>query len=165
MAISVIVAFSKNNVIGKDNALLWRLSNDLKRFKSLTTGHAIVMGRKTYESIGRPLPNRNNIVLSKSLDAIEGGDVVDSLEDAIKLGLELDEDVFVIGGGKVYYQAIDLADNLYITEVDADISGDTYFPDIKPEDWEIVSVEEHTADEKNEYNYRFVNYRRKIKNE
>jgi len=153
--IQIIAAISKNRVLGKDNKLLWRLSNDLKRFKEITTGHTVVMGRKTFESIGRPLPQRRNIIVSRNEDlVIEGVEVVSSLEEAFLL---TGEDCFVIGGGEIYKQALEFTDKLYLTIVDCEIEGDTFFPEIDSS-WVKITEESFDSDEKNEWNYTFVEY-------
>lgn len=161
MLVSLIVALSENRVIGKDNDLMWRLSADLKRFKSLTTGHHIIMGRKTYESIGRPLPNRTNIIISRQKNYQQDNCiVVASLAEAIEVG-GADKEIFVIGGGEIYKQAIDLVDRMYITLVHDTYDGDTFFPEMDKAKWNLVSEESHCADAKNEVNYSFLNYQRK----
>jgi dihydrofolate reductase len=127
--ISIIVAIAKNGVIGGTNALLWHISEDLQRFKRLTTGHPVVMGRKTFDSIGKPLPNRTNVIITRQQDyRAEGCKVAHSLDEAIKM-FSPEEEVFIIGGGEIYNQAWDLADRLYITWVEAKYNGDTFFPD------------------------------------
>ena len=155
--INIIVAYDKNLAIGKDNTLVWRQSADLKRFKELTTGHTVVMGRKTYESIGKPLPNRRNIVITRQDIKIDGIEIVNSIED-IK---NIKEDIFIIGGGEIYEKFIIFADRLYVTEIDCEIDADTWFPKIDLNLWEIDSVEKHLSDAKNEFNYNFVNYLKK----
>ncbi len=156
---SIIVAVADNGAIGKDNQLMWRLSADLKRFKSITTGHTILMGRNTYLSIGRPLPNRRNVVLSRTMDASEapGCEVIREVTD---LSTEADEEVFIIGGGQIYRNLFDLADRLYVTHVHMAEEGDVYFPSIDPSQWKVVSVEHTGVDEKNEYETDFVIYDR-----
>lgn len=163
MKISIIVAKAKNNVIGKDNQLIWKLSSDLKFFKQITSGHHIIMGRKTYESVGKPLPNRTSLVITRNQDFTlpEGHHVFHSLQDAIKycIGKHLDQ-VYIIGGAEIYKQAMDMADELLVTEVDAAPDGDVYFPEIKKEDWKKTSSEKHKRDERNEYNFEFVTYKK-----
>ena len=121
--IKIVVAVSKNNVIGKDNKLLWRQSEDLKRFKSLTLGQKVVMGRKTYESIGKPLPGRDNYVITKSIDKIEGCNILGTLEEVNSL----EGDIFIIGGGEIYNKFIKIADEIYLTIIDCEVEGDTFF--------------------------------------
>ena len=129
--ISIIVAHSRNMVIGKTNNLPWRLPEDLKRFKKLTTGHPIIMGRKTYQSIGRPLPSRTNIVVTRDINLeIPGCIVVHSAVEAIKRSQEFDqEEVFIIGGAEIYKETLSLADRLYVTKVEMDVDGDAFFPE------------------------------------
>lgn len=160
MEISIIVATSKNNVIGRDGGIPWHLSADLKRFKALTTGHPIVMGRRTFESIGRPLPGRRNIVISNSVNVIEGCDVIKSVDDLLN-DKSLDGMIFIIGGGEIYKQFLPYAKNVYLTEVETEIAdGDTFFPELNPMEWIEVGRESHEADEKNDFNYSFVDYER-----
>jgi dihydrofolate reductase len=151
--ISIIVAYDKNLAIGKDNKLCWSQPEDLKRFKSLTTGKTVVMGRKTFESIGKTLPNRTNIVLTRQNIKIEGCKVINSIDEILKI----EEDVFIIGGGEIYKEFIKLASTLFVTEIDTEIEADTYFPKLSS-DWNINYEEYRTKDEKNEYNYKFINY-------
>ena len=151
--INIIVAASLNNVIGKDNKLLWRQSADLKRFKELTTGKTVVMGRKTYDSIGKPLPNRRNIVITRQSIEIPGCEMVNSLEDAIKL----DNEIFIIGGGEIYQKSIILADKIFFTLIKTEVEGDTYFP-VLGDEWKIESKEDFLKDEKNQFDYQFINY-------
>lgn len=157
MAISLIVAAAENNAIGKDNALLWHLSADLKRFKALTSGHPVIMGRKTFESIGKPLPNRRNIVISRSLSALDGCEVVASVEEALAL-VNDGEEAFIIGGGSVYRTLWQKAARLYLTAVKTRLEGDTFIPEIRPEEWKEISREDFSADEKNEFGYSFIDY-------
>lgn len=162
MNISIIVAVSENGVIGKDNQLLWHLSSDLKRFKALTTGHTIVMGRNTFLSIGKALPNRRNVVLSRSMKSgeVENVEVFDSL-DAFVHALPMDEEVFVIGGGQIYRQFLPFASKVYLTRVHVTIDGDTTFPELPVSEWQEIAMEKMSSDEKNEYDYDFIDYCRK----
>ncbi len=160
MTISIIVAFSEGNIIGKNNKMPWKLSGDLKHFKEITTGHTVVMGRKTFESIGKPLPNRKNIVLTSIPESIIDCITADSLKDAIAISGE-EKELFIIGGESVYKQTLPFADKLYITEIHADLDGDAKFPEIDYSEWKEMSREEHKADEKNQYDYTFINYERK----
>ena len=155
--IKIIVAMSKNRVIGNNNELIWKLSSDLKRFKELTTNNPVVMGRKTYESIGKPLPNRRNIIITRNLE-YEVGDceIVSSLEEALLL---TGSDCFIIGGGEIYKQSLEIVDKIYLTLVHKEFEGDTKFPDLNKE-WIEVSREDFDSDEKNEYNYSFIEYDR-----
>lgn len=158
--ISIIVAVAANNVIGGENKLLWHIREDLQRFKTLTSGHAVVMGRKTWESLGRPLPNRTNIVITRNPDyKPDGALVAQSLEAAIELA-KGDDEIFVIGGGEIYRQAMFIADRLYITHVECSYEGDTTFPDILAEQWRVVEESRFERGEKYEYPFRFTNYER-----
>ena len=158
--ISIIVATAENGVIGKDNQLLWKLSADLKQFRMLTTGHSVIMGRKTFESIGRPLPSRTNIVISRQKDLTlpEGVLKVNSLETAIEIAKNHagSEEVFIIGGGNVYEQAIKITDKIYLTEVKASIEGDAFFLAIDKKKWKEISRISFQKDEKNEYDFDFI---------
>jgi len=161
--LTVIVAAGENNAIGKDNDLIWHLSNDLKRFKKLTNGHHIIMGRKTFESFPKPLPNRTHIVITRQEDykAPEGVIIVNSLEDAID-AVKNDDQPFVIGGGEIYKQSISLADKIEITRVHATFdNADTFFPEIDKSIWKEVSRTLHDADEKHAHAFSFVSYMRK----
>lgn len=152
---------SSNRVIGVNNTLPWHLSEDLKHFKSLTTGHTIIMGRKTYESIGRPLPNRRNIVISRNMEAsYEGVEVVHSIENAFSISRN-DNEVFVIGGSNIYQQALSLVDHLYITEIKKSFSGDAYFPEINKQIWVESSREDHITNDGLEFS--FVKYQKNTK--
>lgn len=156
--INIIAAISKNNVIGKDNSLLWYLPNDLKRFRKITNGATVIMGRKTYESIGHPLKNRQNIILSKNLNLnIDNCEISNSLDDAI---YKAKNEIFIIGGGEIYKKSIEYADKLYITEVDCIVDGDSYFP-IIDDNWQIVNEENFNKDSNHIYNYRYIEYIRK----
>lgn len=163
---TTIVAFSKNMVIGKNGDMPWGrgLPADLKHFKETTNGQAVIMGSKTFQSIidsfGKPLPNRQNIVLSRSPLTIEGVAVVDSLEKAYE-AVEPGREAYVIGGGNVYAQAMSSVDAINATEVQAEFDGDTFFPVVDSAIWEEVSREHHEADEKNAYAYDFVLYKRR----
>ena len=146
--INVIVAMTKSRVIGKDGALPWHLSEDLKLFKAHTTGNIIIMGRKTFDSIGRPLPNRRNIVVSRGIkdsEKVAGVEYYPDLDHAIAAAQEGDGRIFIIGGASIYHQMIEKADRLYISLVDGEFEGDTYFPEIKDELWKVVATEPHTG--------------------
>ena len=159
--ISLIVAMGKNREIGKENQLLWHLPKDLKHFKELTSGHPIIMGRKTYESIGKPLPNRTNIVISRKNDWFEEGIlIVGSIKEAVKFAKKIDEEVFVLGGGNIYEQTIDFADKLEVTLVDAVLDADTFFPKINEKVWQKTNEERHQKDEKNDFDFCFQTYER-----
>ncbi|MBY5958179.1 type 3 dihydrofolate reductase [Membranicola marinus] len=162
MILSAIVAISSNNVIGKDNDLPWYLPADLKYFKKTTLGHPVIMGRKSYESIGRPLPKRTNIVVTRDPYFISSNILVaHSIGEAVELARDTDsEEVFIIGGAMVYEHSLPHLNRLYITEVHGEFEGDTFFPEWNPEEWKLVSEEPHLADDKNEYNYVFKVYER-----
>ncbi len=160
MTLSIIVAASENDVIGRDNALIWHLSADLKRFKALTTGHTLLMGRKTFQSIGKALPHRRNIVVSRnSAFTAEGCEIASSIPQALAMA-STDEQVFIIGGGSLYQELWDQADSLYLTRVHTHVTGDTHIPPIQPVLWEEIGREDFLADEKNEFAYSFIDYRR-----
>lgn len=159
--LSIIVAASQNRVIGRENSLIWHLPEDLKHFKELTISHTVIMGRRTYESIGRALPQRRNIVISRNpLYRAEGCEVVSSIEEALKAAGQEGE-VFVIGGGTIFRQVWERADRLYITYVHTVVQGDTFLPEIDLSQWEMVERNDFNADEKNEFDYSFVVYNRK----
>lgn len=163
MKISLLVAKATNQVIGKDNQLVWKLSTDLKRFKNMTMGHYMLMGRKTYDSIGK-LANRTYVIITRNPDfeTPEGHHVFHSVEEAIIFCTKLNLDkLFVIGGGQIYKEAMPLCDELEITEVDASPEGDTFFPEIDPLVWKETEREEFPADEKNEYPFAFVSYEKR----
>lgn len=163
MIVSAIVAVSDNDVIGRNNDLPWMLKSDLKYFMNTTKGHHIILGRKNYESIGIPLKNRTNIVLTRDpYYIISGALTVHNLEEALELSRDNGEtEVFIIGGSEIYKLAIPYVDKLYCTRVHADVEGDVYFPDWPWDQFELVSKEEHCADEKNEYDFTFEVYERK----
>ena len=162
MIISCIVAKAKNNVIGKDNEIPWYLPADLKYFKKTTINHPVIMGRNCYVSIGNPLPNRTNIIITRDPFFISSNCVIvhsikEALVNANNTGAE---EVFIIGGGQIYELTQSLWHKLYVTEVDIEPEGDVFFPEVKIEDWSLVSEEQHLADDKNEYNYTFKLYER-----
>ena len=161
--LSIIVAKSRNNIIGKNNELIWHLPADLKRFKELTTGHNIIMGRKTFESLGRVLPNRKHIIFSQNPDfkvADENVEVVHSLLQIQEL-IEGPEESFVIGGAMIYNFLMPYVKKMYITQIDKEFEGDTFFPKINEEEWKIVEREKGVKDEKNNLDYEFITYERK----
>jgi dihydrofolate reductase len=169
MQVSIIVAVSENGVIGRGGELPWRLSSDLRRFKTTTMGHTVIMGRRTWESIGRPLPGRQMVVVSRQPDyRVDSPDVevAASLEDALqRAAANGDGEAFVIGGAELYRSALPIADRLYVTLVKAPVEGDTYFPiksfdDFDWNSWVIVEQEPHDADSKNEYPYVYVTLQR-----
>jgi dihydrofolate reductase len=158
--ISLIVAASTNNVIGFQGDLPWRLSGDLKRFKALTMGKPIVMGRKTYESIGRPLPGRQNIVVTRNPDFVaEGCDVVSSVDAAIEAAGDAEE-IMIIGGSNIYDAFLPRAHRIYLTRVQAEVEGDTFFPELMPSEWREAAVEEYGADESNDHDVVFSTFER-----
>ncbi len=157
--ISLIVAMDNNRLIGKENDLPWRLPADLQYFKQTTTGHTIVMGRKTFESIGKPLPNRSNVILTGNKDYYhEGVKVIHSVDDL--MSLEEESELFVIGGATVYEQTMNVATRLYVTHIEEAFEGDTYFPEIDSSVWKEVSKKQGVKDEKNPYVYYFTVYER-----
>ena len=161
MRVSIIAAMDRNRLIGNNNQLPWHLPADLAHFKKVTMGKPIIMGRKTYESIGRPLPGRTNIVLTRSADFhAEGVVIAESLEQALEHAAGNDE-VMIIGGSSVYELALPEADRLYLTHIREAYQGDAWFPDFNPGQWRAVASEEHGADDKNPCNYSFVTYDRK----
>lgn len=166
MKLSLICAMAENRVIGINNSLPWHLSEDLKYFKRTTMGCSIIMGRKTWESIGRPLPGRKNIVVSRNPDyQAEGIHCVTSLAEAIRVAeaqsfIDGSEEAFVIGGAVLYQAALPLADCLHVTHVHADVEGDTWFPEISWNDWQELAAIDYAADEKNGYAYKICRYER-----
>lgn len=161
MKLSIIVAMDRKGVIGVNNTLPWRLSTDLKNFKTLTMGKPIVMGRKTWESIGKPLPGRDNVVITRNRDyRAEGAVVCHSLDEALTRFSEQPE-ICIIGGRDIFSAALDHADRLYLTEVDADVEGDTWFPVFDRSEWREVDRQAFAADEKNEYPFSIVTLEKK----
>lgn len=154
--LSIIVATDQENGIGKNNELLWHLPNDLKFFKKVTSGHPVIMGRKTFDSIGRPLPNRRNMVISRQPNLkIEGAEVFDNLANAIN-ACKAEDEYFVIGGGEIYQQALPFTNQIYLTKVCSSFNADTFFPDIPAVEWEIEWRQTHQKDEKHAYDYTFL---------
>lgn len=159
--ITLVVAMGLNREIGVDNKLPWHLPKDLKHFKEITSGHPIIMGRKTYESIGKPLPNRTNIVISRKKDWFEEGIlIVGSIKEAIKFGQKIDEDIFIIGGGNIFEQTMDIADKLEVTEIKTNIEADTFFPKIDPKIWTKTDEVCYEKDEKNNFDFCFQTFQR-----
>jgi len=155
--IIMIVAASGNNVIGKDNDMLWRLPDDFKRFKALTTGHPIVMGRKTFESLPGILPNRTHVIVTRNQDyKVDGCEVESSLVEALVTRTE--DDVFIIGGGEIYKQGMELADKIELTRVHANFEGDTHFPEINLNEWKLTGEEFHDSDLKHQYSFTYQTY-------
>ena len=164
MIISHLVALSNNNVIGVDNDLPWKLKKDLQHFSAYTQNKVIVMGRKTFESIGRPLPNRKNIVISSTISSTDEVHVVNSLEQAIveaniwNKKNNLNEEVVLIGGGYIFKESINLVNKLVLTKVNCDIDGDVFYPHINLNEWKLVSSEPYNKDEENEYDFSVETY-------
>ena len=160
MIVALLVAMSDDGVIGRDNTLPWHLPLDLQWFKKLTTGHTIIMGRATFQSIGQPLPNRRNIVLSRSPTfQAEGVEVVPTLEAALELA-QNDDEVFVVGGAAIYQLALPRAQRMYLTRVHALVEGDVRFPDWRPAEWRLVWEEQHEADDDHAYPFTFQKFDR-----
>ena len=158
--ISIIVAMAENGVIGSDNRLPWHLPDDLKRFKALSLGKPIVMGRRTFDSIGRPLPGRTNIVISRNSGlAIEGIRVVHSLDEALRAAGAVPE-IVVIGGAEIFRQVLPRTSTIHLTRVHARVAGDVLFPELDPEQWHESAVEHHAADERHQYAFSFVTLQR-----
>ena len=157
MKISAIVAISKNRVIGADNDIPWYLPADLKYFKRTTLHHHIIMGRKTFQTIGRPLPKRTNIVLTRDAFFIASGCLIaHTLDDALEIAFDTDaEEVFIIGGGQIYELAMPHLNKVYLTEVKVEVKGTVYFPDLPTSEWKEISSISHEPDEKNKYAYTF----------
>lgn len=156
MEISILVAVAKNGVIGKDNSMLWKLSDDFKSFKQLTLGHVIIMGRKTFESIGKPLPGRTSIVISRNSDLVlEGCKIVNSVESALELAKQLTDknEVFIIGGQQIYELAQPFVTKIYLTKVNTAPEGDAFFDTLPYDNWEIISVKSFSKSEKNEFDF------------
>jgi dihydrofolate reductase len=155
MSCSIIVAMTPQRVIGRDGQLPWHLSADLRRFKRLTMGHHIIMGRKTYDSIGRLLPGRRTVVVTRQADLqIPGATVVHDIAEALAVSRD-DAEAFCIGGEQIYRAALRVARRIYLTLVDAQVAGDAFFPELPPRQWRLVEEQPHVADEKNEFDYTF----------
>ncbi len=164
--LSILVAMARNRVIGKNNTLPWHLPADLKHFKSLTMGHAIIMGRKTYESIGKPLPGRTNIIVTRQTGFhVPGTTVVNTIEEALVVSKDpshLSDESFIIGGAELYRQTLKSCHRMYITEIQKDFKGDTFFPEFSREEWQETERERHQGDDKTDLAYHFVILDRKI---
>ncbi|WP_218598247.1 dihydrofolate reductase [Polaribacter sp. NJDZ03] len=161
--ITIIAAIAKNNALGKDNDLIWHLPADLKRFKKVTSGHHILMGRNTFESIGKPLPNRTTIIITRNKEYFKDGCLIaNSIEEAIEM-VENKDEIFIIGGAQIYKETIEknLADRLDITLVHHEFEADVFFPEIDLTIWEEASIENFIADEKNKFDFSFVSYTKK----
>ncbi len=161
--LSTIVAIANGNVIGKDNKLIWHLPEDLKRFKQITTGKNIIMGRKTFESLGRVLPNRKHIILCNDMEMNIDNENVEVLDDISKLDkyINSEEENFVIGGATIYKLLMPYVNKLYITKINEDFEGDVYFPEIKEEEWKEISKEKGLKNAENPYDYEYITYIRK----
>ena len=161
--LSIIVAIANDNVIGKDNKLIWHLPEDLKRFKSLTTGHTIIMGRRTFESLGRVLPNRKHVILCNDMEMNIDNENVEILEDIsmLKKYIDSDEENFIIGGATIYKLLMPYANKLYITKINESFEGDVYFPEINEEEWQEVKREKGLKNEDNPFDYDYIDYVRK----
>lgn len=161
--ISLLFAMDRNRLIGANNDLPWHLPNDLKFFKEKTTGNTIIMGRKTYESIGRPLPNRRNVVLSKQqLSLPDGVEIIRDIDTVLTWNEQNpEEELFVIGGAGIFFHILPYADRMYITYIDEDFDGDVYFPEYSQQEWQVTSKVKGKKDEKNPYDYYFIQYDRK----
>lgn len=158
--ITIIAAVAENNALGKDNQLIWHLPADLKRFKKVTSKHHVIMGRKTYESLGKPLPNRTNIIITHNNNfKAENCVIVNSLQQAIEASKE-DDNPFILGGAEIYKQAIKIADKLDLTFVHHQFNADVFFPEIDKNVWKETSREDFKADDKNKYDFSFVTYLR-----
>ena len=160
--LSIIVAKAKNNIIGKDNKMIWHLPEDLKHFKELTTGHTIIMGRKTFESLGKPLPNRKHIIFSQNPDFKVNDENVEVVHSLLQIQdlIEEKEEAFVIGGAMIYNFLMPYVKKMYVTEIEKDFDGDTFFPRIDNNIWKETSREKGIEDEKNDFDYFFVTYER-----
>jgi dihydrofolate reductase len=159
--LSLIVAMARNRTIGVNNMLPWRCPEDLKHFKSLTMGHHMIMGRKTYDSIGKPLPGRTTVIVTRNNELkIEGCVVSHSLEEAISLCVG-DDEIFIVGGAELYRQAMPLVDTLYVTEIQQDVDGDAHFPEFSKNEWQEIAREVRSQETPQPLAYHFVTYRRK----
>ncbi len=156
---TIVVATSENHVIGKDNKLLWHMPGDLKHFKDITTGHTVIMGRKTFDSVGKPLPNRRNVIITRQSITIEGCEVVNSIEAALSLCKD-ELEVFIVGGAEIYKQAMSITDRIYLTIIHKIFEGDSFFPEINKQEWKEVFREDHQPDHKNPLPYSFITYER-----
>ena len=160
--ITIIAAVAENNALGKNNELIWHLPADLKRFKQVTSGHCVIMGRKTYESLGRPLPNRTNIIITRNKNYTAKGCLVsNSLNEAIELAKKEDNSPFILGGAEIYKQSMLIADKLDLTFVHNTFDADAFFPEIDLNIWKETTREDFKADEKNKYDYSFVKFTKK----
>jgi len=164
MIISLIAAMSKNRVIGKNNDLPWRLPDDMKYFQNTTNGHVVIMGRKNFDSLPakfKPLPNRTNIILTRNKEfEADGCEIFTDLSEAVRFANNCkEEELFIIGGGEIYNQSLHLADRIYLTRINQEIEGDTYFPELAPE-WKVVKKNHHPKDDRHQYNFDFLIFER-----
>jgi dihydrofolate reductase len=159
MTVTIVVAIAENYAIGKHNQLLWHMPADLKHFKQITSGHTVIMGRKTYDSVGKPLPNRRNIIITRQDITIPGCEVVKSVEEALKL-CSNEEEVFIVGGAEIYKLAMYKTDRIYLTIIHHSFDADSFFPEIDYMEWKEVSRDDHPADEKHKYPYSFITLER-----
>lgn len=161
MIVTIVVAIGENNAIGKNNELLWYLPKDLRHFKTITSGHTVIMGRKTFESVGKPLPKRRNIIITRNTElAIEGAEVVHTIEAALEL-CKTDEEVFIIGGAEIYKMAMKHTDKIFLTVVHENFEADAFFPEIDKNLWEETAAEKHLPDDKNNLSFTFSTLERK----
>lgn len=159
--VTIIAAVGRNRALGKDNDLIWHLPADLRRFKSLTRGHHVIMGRKTFESLGKPLPKRTNVIVSRNPDyRAEGCIVVNSLEKALEIA-QSDPNPFILGGAEIYRQALSFADHMDLTFVHEEFEADAFFPEFDPEEWELMGREDFNKDDENPFDYSFVQYKKR----
>ena len=159
--LTIIAAVSINNIIGNKNKLIWKLSNDLKRFRNLTTNHSVIMGRKTFESLPNPLPDRDNIVITRDTNYSKPNiQVCSSIEDAINL-TKTDTQPFIIGGGEIYTQTINIVDKIELTRVHEEFDGDAYFPEIPLDIFELINEENYNSDLENEFDYSYLTYKKR----
>lgn len=159
MIVTIVAAIAENYAIGKNNQLLWHMPADLKHFKQITTGHTVIMGRKTYDSVGKPLPNRRNIVVTRQDIRIEGCEVVKSVDQALELCAGQHE-VFIVGGAEIYKLALSKTDRIYLTIIHHSFDADTLFPQINYKEWKETSREDHQPDERNKFPYSFITLER-----
>ena len=161
MTVTMVVAIGENNAIGKNNELLWYLPKDLRHFKTITSGHTVIMGRKTYESVGKPLPKRRNIIITRNTElTVDGAEVVHTIEDALEL-CKSDEEVFIIGGAEIYKMAMKHTDKIFLTVVHESFEADAFFPEIDRNLWVETAAEKHLPDEKNNLSFTFSTLERK----
>ncbi|WP_026935136.1 dihydrofolate reductase [Christiangramia echinicola] len=159
--ITIIAAAAENNALGKDNDLVWHLPDDFKRFKRLTSGHYIIMGRKTFESFPKLLPNRTHVIITRKKDySPEGTIVVNSLDEALRVS-KLDEQPFIIGGGEIYKIGMEATDRIELTRVHGEFEADTYFPEIDEDNWKLIKEEFHEKDDKHDHSFTYLTYERK----